>query len=91
MNIPNGVKPYSCKVCKRTFSIKAGLNSHIFTHGKKPYQCKLCNKTFFQESNFIKHLLVHSQKANYMLSGLIKYYKEKHEAREMQRLCEACV
>ncbi|XP_031639289.1 zinc finger protein 91-like [Contarinia nasturtii] len=32
MRIHNGVKPFKCTVCSRTFSMKSSLNAHLRTH-----------------------------------------------------------
>ncbi|RZC32625.1 zf-H2C2 2 domain containing protein [Asbolus verrucosus] len=40
-------KPFSCTVCKRSFTQKGTLNIHMRYHtGERPYKCEICNKGF---------------------------------------------
>lgn len=38
----NGVKPYQCDLCWKSFSRKWYLEIHQSVHGGKRYQCDLC-------------------------------------------------
>ena len=47
-NIHEGLKPYQCQNCKRSFRSTGKLNRHNNNvhEGLKPYQCQSCHKLF---------------------------------------------
>uniref|UniRef100_A0A1A8IJA6 C2H2-type domain-containing protein n=1 Tax=Nothobranchius kuhntae TaxID=321403 RepID=A0A1A8IJA6_NOTKU len=54
-------KPYSCDVCRRSFSQKTSLNTHMRIHtGQKPYSCDVCERSFNQKTHLNRHMLVHT-------------------------------
>ena len=45
--IHNAVKPFSCNICGRAFTLLAGLTCHRITHTMaRPYSGTLCSKTY---------------------------------------------
>ncbi|KAK4291441.1 hypothetical protein Pmani_035726 [Petrolisthes manimaculis] len=48
-------KPFSCKMCHRSYTAKESLNNHLRTHtGDKPFQCE-CGKAFYKREVLRKH------------------------------------
>ncbi|CAH1181881.1 unnamed protein product [Phyllotreta striolata] len=50
-----GIKPYTCDICDKSFTVSAGLDYHMKIHkGLKPFQCSHsdCSKTF--RTNYAK-------------------------------------
>ena len=49
MRVHTGERPYTCKICARSFSHSTALKLHLRMHtGEKPHVCKLCGKAFAQ-------------------------------------------
>lgn len=52
---------YSCPTCKREFSSKCNLITHIRSHtGTKPFKCSYCKKSFAQSSYLKEHTAIHT-------------------------------
>lgn len=51
-----GEKPFTCKMCDKSFRQKAELVVHERRHtGEKPYQCDICGKRFVDLSEHGRH------------------------------------
>ena len=79
-----GERPYSCKICARSFSHSTALKLHLRMHtGEKPHVCKLCNKAFAQLPHLKKHMLcVHNTDRPYYCDKCGEYFKIKSEYAE---------
>lgn len=52
-------KIYTCKFCKREFSIKSDMKIHLKKTHKKHYKCDSCKEVFNKKSDFICHIQTH--------------------------------
>ena len=53
-------KPFSCKLCPKSFKTKPGLDYHNKTHsGEMPYDCTTCSKSFPRGCDLNRHQKTH--------------------------------
>ena len=61
-----GVKPYTCKYCKKCFSQSSQCKEHERSHTRvKPYTCKHCKKCFSRLRNCKEHERIHTGEKPY--------------------------
>ncbi|XP_022208059.1 zinc finger protein 425 [Nilaparvata lugens] len=50
-------RPFSCKICKKSYRRKGCLLTHISKClGAKPYTCDICQKSFARQCHFTEHV-----------------------------------
>ncbi|KAI5692355.1 hypothetical protein M8J76_009097 [Diaphorina citri] len=60
-----GVKPFRCEYCDKTFTRQIIMKEHLNRHkGVQPYSCSHCDKTFFDAQSLNKHKLSHKTSAD---------------------------
>ncbi|XP_055628576.1 zinc finger protein 782-like [Toxorhynchites rutilus septentrionalis] len=69
-----GEKPFKCKKCGKTFSLKSNLRTHIRSH-KGPHSCPHCSKAFGELGILRKHLQSHSDERPYSCPQCPKAFK----------------
>uniref|UniRef100_A0A671Y6I8 C2H2-type domain-containing protein n=1 Tax=Sparus aurata TaxID=8175 RepID=A0A671Y6I8_SPAAU len=58
---PFRLRPFTCSVCRKTFSQQSGLTAHLRTHtGERPHTCEQCGNSFSSRSSLSVHRRVHT-------------------------------
>lgn len=53
---------FTCPVCKKNFTRKINLKSHLDSHnGLKPFACCECGKAFTRKNDMVRHQKIHSR------------------------------
>eukprot|EP00099_Drosophila_melanogaster_P009640 NP_001262384.1 numerous disordered muscles, isoform B [Drosophila melanogaster] len=58
----NGIRPYPCKECPKTFLVASELKAHNLTHHtlEPPFACRYCDRRYFSVVGRKKHERVHT-------------------------------
>ena len=62
-------KPYSCSMCKCSFTDDCNLEYHISIHNSpKPFHCEICKLVFTHRSQLQRHMRVHTGEKTFPVS-----------------------
>ncbi|XP_060789185.1 zinc finger protein ZFP2-like isoform X1 [Neoarius graeffei] len=83
----NGVKPYHCSQCGKSFTQQSTFQNHQRIHtGEKPYHCSQCGKSFTQQSTFQNHQRIHTGEKPYHCSQCGKSFTVQSHLQIHQRI-----
>ncbi len=78
---------HTCRICKKTFTRKDLLVTHIRTHtGERPYKCHQCEKTFADSGNCKKHERIHTGERPYQCGFCSKSFRYSTNLARHQRI-----
>lgn len=93
------VKPFSCKICSKAFSLKGNLVQHMSVHTKeKPFICDVCSKSFAWKSNLVSHMRVHTKEKPFNCDVCCRGFSDKRvlvrhmrvHTKEKPYVCDIC-
>ncbi|XP_028440169.1 gastrula zinc finger protein 5-1-like isoform X1 [Perca flavescens] len=59
--VQTGVKPFSCSVCGKSYTLKSSLKSHMRLHSEgKVFTCSICRTSFCETGSLISHMRIHT-------------------------------
>ena len=72
-----GIRPYKCSQCDKTFTQANQMNSHKLVHsGEKPFKCSDCTHGFASKNQLKEHKRKHSGE-KYECEICLKCYQYK--------------
>ena len=80
-------KPYSCKECRKSFTLAGHLKQHEKVHTKeKTYTCKECSKTFARVGILKRHEWIHTRENPYSCKECGQSFSRAGHLKEHERL-----
>lgn len=89
LNRHNGIKPFICELCNRSFFNKSELNTHVRSmhENKRQHICSVCEKGFNRNCDLVRHMFMHRQEQPYKCAcGL--GFQRKYKLANHQQICQ---
>lgn len=98
LTVHQGIKPFKCHHCERTFAKKSHLERHMFTHSdNKPFHCSYCGKGVTTKQQLKRHEITHTKSFKCEYEGCNECFYKHSQLRShtlsvhLQKLtCEHC-
>ena len=84
-------RPFSCKVCEKSFLNKHHLKDHMMIHtGEKPFSCETCQKSFSRKHTLNEHMRLHTGEKPFSCDGCKKSFAKRGNLKlHMTSYCKA--
>ncbi|CAG8537763.1 7211_t:CDS:1 [Cetraspora pellucida] len=95
LNVKNDKKQFPCPVCKRSFSRKFNMQSHLKTHDTdrvKPYACtyESCNLRFTRKHDLKRHINgIHNEQKEFLCPHCNKNFSRKDAWKRHELTCSS--
>ena len=83
----NGVKPFSCGSCDKTFSDGKSLNEHERVHNiEEPFSCAMCDETFSDRKSLNEHERVHDIEEPFSCASCDQKFSDLNSLNQHERV-----
>lgn len=97
-SVHQGLKPFKCELCDRSFAKRSHLERHIHAHSQdKPLHCSFCGKGFTTSQQLKRHEITHTKSFKCPYEGCQECFYKHPQLRshvmavhEKKLTCEAC-